>query len=272
MIGGSFGLSLKKRSDDYHIIGWDAHAGNLARAFELGLVDEAATGLEAAVQSADWIVLAVPVDAIEHLLPHIMRNLRQDQYVVDFGSTKEQICRVADTLPNRRQFLAAHPIAGTEYSGPEAAFSSLYEDKMMIVCDQEKTAPEALEVFRKLCKLTGMTTTYLSAASHDVHLAYVSHLSHVIAFSLSQTVLKKEEDDNRILDLAGSGFASTVRLAKSSPEMWTPIFLKNKKAILESIDQYMEKMGRFRDFLENEETTSIHEFLTKGREIRKILK
>lgn len=272
LIGGSFALALKKRLEDIEISGWDAKPEHLEEAERLGIIDHVSDSLEATIEQSDWIFLAIPVDVIEKLLPTCLAQLKPHQVLVDFGSTKEKICAIADQQPNRAWFIAAHPIAGTEYSGPQAAFASLYEDKVMIVCDQEKSNPEAIAEFRKLCKMVGMTTRYLGAAEHDLHLAYVSHLSHVIAFGLSHTVLKKEENDAHILDLAGSGFASTVRLAKSSPEMWTPIFLKNRTAILESLENYQEQIGRFRQMLEAEDSTAIKKFLEKGREIRKILK
>jgi prephenate dehydrogenase len=272
LIGGSFALALKKRLEDVTIYGWDQNEANLKEATRLGIIDIATDSLEAAIAKGDWVVLAIPVNAIEAILPTCLDQLKEHQVLVDFGSTKKTICAVANTHPKRQQFIAAHPIAGTEYSGPQAAFPSLYEDKVMIVCDESKSAPDAVSEFRKLCKMTGMNTTYLKAAEHDVHLAYVSHLSHVIAFGLSNTVLKKEESDEHILKLAGSGFASTVRLAKSSPDMWTPIFLKNKEAILDGLDNYLEQLTQFKALLEDDKEAEIRSFLEKGRAIRKILK
>lgn len=272
LIGGSFALALKKRLEEVTVYGWDQNPDHLTEALQLGIIDNPVSSLQEAIEASDWIILAIPVNAIETILPECLDNLRPDQVVVDFGSTKESICRVADQHASRARFIAAHPIAGTEYSGPQAAFSGLFEDKVMIVCDEEKSDPEAVSGFRKLCKMIGMSTTYLKAAGHDVHLAYVSHLSHVIAFGLSNTVLKQEENDEHILDLAGSGFASTVRLAKSSPDMWTPIFLKNKGAILEGLENYLEQLTQFKALLEDEKEDEIRSFLEKGRAIRKILK
>lgn len=272
LIGGSFALALKKRLEDITVYGWDENPQHLEEASSLGIIDHRAESLEQAIDYSEWLVLAIPVHAIEAILPDCLKQLRPEQVVVDFGSTKKSICDAAEGLNNRNQFIAAHPIAGTEYSGPAAAFANLYEDKVMIVCDQEQSDDQSVQAFRKLCKMIGMSTTYLGAEEHDLHLAYVSHLSHVIAFGLSNTVLNAEKHDERILDLAGSGFASTVRLAKSSPEMWTPIFLKNKKAILESVDNYLEQVTRFRQLLENEDSDSITSFLENGRKIRKILK
>ncbi len=272
LIGGSFALALKKRLEGVVVYGWDQNADHLQEAFDLGIIDHMAASLEEALQKGDWVILAIPVNAIESTLPKCLDGLKDHQILVDFGSTKESICAVADKHANRAQFIAAHPIAGTEYSGPQAAFPGLFEDKVMIVCDEAESSAEAITGFRKLCKMIGMSTTYLKAAEHDVHLAYVSHLSHVIAFGLSNTVLKQEESDEHILDLAGSGFASTVRLAKSSPDMWTPIFLKNKSAILDSLENYLDHLTHFKSLLESEDHKQIRAFLEKGRAIRKILK
>lgn len=271
LIGGSYALSLKKRFEDITIYGWDENQEHLSRALELGIIDESCTSTSDALQKGDWNFLAVPVNTIEGLLPKLLDQLQDETVLIDFGSTKKMICEAVNDHPKRSQFIAAHPISGTEYSGPEAAFDSLFEDKVMIVCEQEKSKPSFVETFRKQCKALGMTTSYLSAEEHDVHLAYVSHLSHVISFGLSRTVLDKEEDEGKILDLAGSGFESTVRLAKSSPEMWTPIFLKNRVAILESLDKYQSRISEFRELLSNEDEAGIQEYLTEGRAIRKIL-
>jgi len=272
LIGGSFALALKKRLESIEVFGWDNSTAHLEEAKRLGIIDVAANSMEEAVLAGDWVILAIPVHAIESILPTCLELLQAHQTLVDFGSSKQLICEAADQHPNRGQFIAAHPIAGTEYSGPGAAFANLYEDKVMIVCDAGKTEEKRLTEFRQLCKMVGMESRHLSAAEHDVHLAYVSHLSHVIAFGLSNTVLEKEQNDAHILDLAGSGFASTVRLAKSSPDMWTPIFQKNRKAILESLDHYLQHLNEFRQMLDTDDRESIHNFLIKGREIRKILK
>lgn len=264
-------MSLKKRFEDLTIFGWDVNDENLKKAAELGLIDEMCASASDAISKGDWILLAIPVNAIEKNLQGLLDQLKEDQVLIDFGSTKKSICEAVKDHPKRRQFIAAHPISGTEYSGPEAAFDSLFEDKVMIVCEKDRSETEAIEQFRKQCKVLGMSTTYLTAEEHDIHLAYVSHLSHVISFGLSRTVLEKEEDEDKILDLAGSGFASTVRLAKSSPEMWTPIFLKNRTAVLESLDSYIAKISEFRELLDKKDETGITSYLKESRAIRKIL-
>lgn len=272
LIGGSFALALKKRLENLTVCGWDENPKNLKEAKELEIVNIPAQNLEEAISFGDWVVLAIPVHAIESLMPECMARLGPHQVLVDFGSTKKHICEVADRQSNRHQFIAAHPIAGTEYSGPGAAFADLFEGKVMIVCDAEKSDEEHLIKFRKMCKMTGMESVCLSASDHDEQLAYTSHLSHVISSGLSNTVLEKEETHAQILNLAGSGFASTVRLAKSSPDMWTPIFQKNKTAVLESLDHYLSHLNDFRKMLDEGNEEGIRDFLNKGREIRKILK
>ncbi|MEQ9401967.1 MAG: prephenate dehydrogenase [Cyclobacteriaceae bacterium] len=271
LIGGSYALSLKKRMEGLTIYGWDENLDHLKQAAGLGIVDVPCDSLSHAVKSGDTIFLAIPVHTIEELLPDLLHLLNENQCMVDFGSTKKAICNSVGGHPKRNQFIAAHPISGTEYSGPAAAFDSLFEDKVMIVCEQEKADQVFVDTFRKQCKALGMSTTYLSAEEHDIHLAYVSHLSHIISFGLSKTVLDKEEDESKILDLAGSGFASTVRLAKSSPEMWTPIFLKNKEAVLESLTHYQGRLSEFKDLLVNSDEAGINKYLEEGRAIRKIL-
>ncbi len=270
LIGGSFGLALKEHTD-FRIRGWDINQKNLKKAKELGIVDEIESTLDGVIPNADLIVLAIPVDQIEELLPSILDKIEQHQFVVDFGSTKAAICRNVKDHTNRNRFLAAHPIAGTEYSGPEAAFLGLYKDKMMILCDPDFSDGGIVEQFKMICSSIGMNCIELSSEDHDKHLAYVSHLSHVIAFGLSNTVLEIEKEDNRILELAGSGFASTVRLAKSDPAMWVPIFLKNREHVLEGLNRYLKDMKNFKDFLESENEQELTKFLESGRKIRKIL-
>lgn len=271
LIGGSYAMALKKRLEDLTVYGWDQNEAHLNEAEKRGIIDEKCQSLAEVTKQGNWVILAIPVDAIEKLLPSILDEINERQVLIDFGSTKSVICQVVAAHPKRSQFIAAHPIAGTEYSGPHAAFSDLYENKVMIVCDHEKSDAQIVDRFRKQCKMIGMSTSYLSSDEHDVHLAYVSHLSHVISFGLSRTVLEKEESERSILDLAGSGFASTVRLAKSSPEMWTPIFLKNKKAMLEALDQYISQMQQFKSLLETSDEKGLDKYLAEGRSIRKIL-
>lgn len=272
LIGGSYALSLKQRFKNLTLYGWDQNEAHNLEAKNRNLIDVSCLSLVEALTEGDWILLAIPVNSIASSLSGMLDRLAPHQLIIDFGSTKEQICKGVARHKRRDQFIAAHPIAGTEYSGPSAAFSNLYQDKVMIVCESQKTRPDFLSAFKDQCGALGMATLYLGAAEHDVHLAYVSHLSHIIAFGLSHTVLQKESSAMKILDLAGSGLASTVRLAKSSPDMWTPIFISNREAILESLDLYLEKINNFKALLTASNTSGIKAYLEKGREIKKILK
>ena len=272
LIGGSYALSLKQRFKNLTLYGWDQNEAHNLDAKKRNIIDVSCSTLEEALEVGDWILLAIPVNSIASSLSDMLDMIAPYQLIIDFGSTKEQICKGVSGHKKRDQFIAAHPIAGTEYSGPSAAFSNLYQDKVMIVCESEKTRPDFLSAFKDQCGALGMATLYLGAAEHDVNLAYVSHLSHIIAFGLSHTVLQKEASAMQILDLAGSGLASTVRLAKSSPDMWTPIFISNRDAILESLDVYLEKINNFKALLTASNTSGIRAYLEKGREIKKSLK
>jgi len=269
LMGCSFGLTLQGYG--HEIGGYDSDSGSLKEAKELGLISSAFSSLNEGISWADGIILTVPVKAIRTLLPTILDQLTSEQFVVDFGSTKVGICKEVNGHPKRSRFLAAHPIAGTEYSGPKSAFKSLYQEKTMIVCEEQISDPEVLKVFQSWCAYSKMKIVYLSPESHDLHLAYISHLSHVIAYSLSNAVLEKERDGKLILELAGSGFASTVRLAKSSPEMWTSIFLENKNPLVSSIDDLLEKVSILKNAIQLDDEESVKTNLENGREIRKIL-
>lgn len=272
LMGGSWALALKKVDKELQVIGFDNDAAHRKEALECGLVDRCVDSLDDLIQSVEQVVLAIPVDAVEEVLPVVLDLINSTQTVIDFGSTKSMIADRVKQHPKRNQYIAAHPIAGTEYSGPQAAFSALYSDKIMIICDDSLTEKERLSHWITQCEKIGMKVVFQTAKAHDLHLAYVSHLSHVTSFSLSNAVLKKEKEENQILNLAGSGFESTVRLAKSSPEMWSPIFLKNREAMLEAVEAYLKEVNRFKEYLHAEDAASIHQFLTDGRLIRKILK
>ena len=248
------------------------NANALQQAKELGIVDLTFNDYPSAVRWADIILLTVPVSANKELLPITLKLMGSRQTVIDFGSTKASICLVANTCSNRSQFIAAHPIAGTEDSGPFAASKNLFKNQNLVLCDTENSDPLLLSDFESLARDAGFYLTKMAAQEHDKHLAYISHLSHVSSYVLSNTVLKKEKDGEVILDLAGSGFESTVRLAKSSPEMWSSIFLENKKMILSGISAYKEELTRLEDLIKSGQTDQIAQYLEEGRRIRKILK
>ena len=271
LMGGSFALALRRVDPSLRIGGWDHSPENRQEAKRLGIVDEVFESQKSAVSWAECIILTVPVSVILGEIQGLLDLLREDQFIIDFGSTKNSICQAVADHPARSRYIAAHPIAGTEHSGPEAAFAELYHGKVMIACEHEKSAIEIVKVFVRWCESLVMGLTFMSAEEHDKHLAYISHLSHVIAFGLSQTVLDKEKNGEVILELAGSGFASTVRLAKSSPEMWTPILLDNKVSVLESLDSFMEQLGIMKKLIREDDSESLQQYLLEGRKIRKIL-
>jgi prephenate dehydrogenase len=271
LLGGSFALGLKQQEESHHFIGVDNNPGHAAKALELGLVEELLP-LEAAVGKSDLVVLAVPVNAITGLLPAVMDALPEQAVLIDFGSTKELICRLADQHPKRDQFVPVHPIAGTENSGPEAAFAELLHDKIMILCDREKSRPQAVALVEQLFRQLKMRLSYMDAESHDLHLAYVSHLSHITSFALGATVLEKEKDEENIFNMAGSGFSSTVRLAKSSPEMWAPIFTQNSRNISEALETYIQKLQEFKKIIDTQDEAASFELMKRTNDIRRILK
>ncbi|MBF9253753.1 prephenate dehydrogenase [Pontibacter sp. 172403-2] len=270
LLGGSFALGLKAKHTGIHIIGVDNSATHAAQALRLGLADEVLP-LEEAILKSDVVVLAVPVSAIARLILPVLDKLPENAMLIDFGSTKEQICSIAENHPRRKQFVAAHPIAGTEYSGPEAAFAALLYEKTMIICEKEKSAPAALALAEQLCRSLNMPLRYMQAAEHDLHLAYVSHLSHISSFALGITVLEKEQDEKNIFDMAGSGFSSTVRLAKSSPQMWAPIFSQNKKNVSQALDSYIAQLQRFKAAIDAEDEAQASALMAEANNIRRIL-
>ncbi|MCC9138884.1 prephenate dehydrogenase [Pontibacter silvestris] len=270
LLGGSFALGLKAKHNNYRFIGVDYSAEHAAKALSLHLVDEVLP-LEEAVKKSDLIVLAIPVNAISRLISPILDFLPENATLVDLGSTKELICKAAHKHPKRGKFVAAHPIAGTEYSGPEAAFASLLMNKTMIICDKEASDAASLKLVEQVCQDLEMHLRYMDSAAHDLHLAYVSHLSHISSFALGITVLDKEKDEKHIFDMAGSGFSSTVRLAKSSPQMWGPIFTQNKKNVSEALDSYIKQLQSFKDIIDKDDEEKGKELMLKANDIRRIL-
>lgn len=271
LIGGSFALALRRIDPSLKFGGWDLSMENREEAKSLGIIDETFETQASALEWAECIIMTVPVSVILKEINGLLDHLRSDQFIIDFGSTKNSICQAVAEHPSRSRFIAAHPIAGTEHSGPEAAFAELYHGKVMITCEHEKSDVKIVKVFARWCESLVMGLTFMSAEEHDRHLAYISHLSHVIAFGLSQTVLDKEKNGELILELAGSGFASTVRLAKSSPEMWAPILLDNKAPVLESLDALMDQLVAMKQLINGGDTEGLQQYLQEGRKIRKIL-
>lgn len=269
LIGGSFALGVRKAFPEVEISGSDSKEEHLLKAKQLKLIDRPA-GLEV-VQEVDVVIIAVPVDVARKVAVEVLDKVGPNTLVFDAGSTKYGLCEAIASHPNRRNFLAAHPIAGTEFSGPEAAIDNLFLNKTNIICEVEKTAfklqERALEIFQKL----EMRIRYMDPKSHDRHIAYVSHLSHISSFMLGKTVLQKEQNEKDIFDLAGSGFASTVRLAKSSPAMWTPIFQQNKENILETLEEYISNLSKFKELLENDDFQEVFLDMERTNHIKTIL-
>jgi prephenate dehydrogenase len=269
LIGGSMAKDLKSQLN-VRVYGADASNEHLQQALELGLVHEI-TDVPSGIIDADIVVISVPVNKIEVLLPAVLDNIGYKTTVVDVGSTKDEICRSVAKHPNRSRFVAAHPLAGTEFSGPTAALKGLFQNKKNIICEREKSAADALDSALRLFESLGMVTTFMSPKEHDKHLAYVSHLSHVSSFMLGLTVLDIEKDEKQIFELAGTGFASTVRLAKSNPKTWSAIFGKNRKYLLQALDRYIAHLQNFRNLIDEKDVSGTEKLMTESNEIKRIL-
>lgn len=269
LIGGSFAVDIKNNNPEVKIYGIDANENHLDEALKLGVIEEKAT-LDN-LENADLVIVSIPVDATVKLLPIILDKISDNTLVVDAGSTKEAICKVVEHHPKRRNFLAAHPIAGTENSGPSAAISGLYKGKTNIICEVEKTTFKLQEKALDLFRAIGMRIRYMDPVSHDKHIAYVSHLSHISAFMLGKTVINKEKNERDIFDMAGSGFASTVRLAKSSPAMWTPIFKQNKENVIETLEEYINNLQKFKELMQQDNFSEIFNEMENTNYIKQIL-
>ncbi|WP_209330955.1 prephenate dehydrogenase [Lunatimonas salinarum] len=268
LLGGSFALVLKKKRPDLVITGYDQNPIHLEQAQALGMITEAK---EKPDPDTDVVVLATPVDTLSSLLEQTLAETGDKTLVFDFGSTKELICEKIAQHPKRANYLAVHPIAGTENSGPKAAEETLFDGKVMIICEMEKTDVHLKGMAYELFELMNMKLRFMDPKDHDLHLAFVSHLSHVTSFMLGKTVLDKTADEKHIFDMAGSGFASTVRLAKSSPAMWAPIFVENRKNLLEAMDSYIAHMQDFRDKIAAEDYKGLADEMAEANKIRDIL-
>ena len=270
LIGGSLCLDLKKIFPEIKIHGIDISEDSLDLAIKLNLIDHK-SGFEA-LHIADLVLIATPVDIANNIIIDVLDIINEKTLVIDFGSTKNNICDKVTDHRNRRNYLASHPIAGTEFSGPESAFSGLFNDKTIILCDTEKTDQKLLKTAEDIFNSINMNIRYMDSLSHDKHIAYVSHLSHISSFMLGKTVMDKEKNENNIFDMAGSGFESTVRLAKSSPEMWAPIFKLNKDNIIESLDEYILNLKKFKILIQNDDSVQLKSEMKKTNYIINILK
>jgi prephenate dehydrogenase len=269
LIGGSMSLDIQKKYPDATIYGIDVSDAHLEEALQRQLIHEKATLQN--VQNADIVIITIPVHVSIEVITKVLDLIPDTALVIDAGSTKEKICKSIASHPKRRNFMAAHPIAGTEFSGPTAALTGLFEGKTNIICEVEKTAFSLQERAMELFKNMGMRIRYMDPKSHDKHIAYVSHLSHISSFMLGKTVIEKEKNERDIFDLAGSGFASTVRLAKSSPAMWTPIFEQNKTNVVETLEEYIANLQEFKNLLLQDNFEGIYKEMENTNHIKKIL-
>lgn len=278
LIGGSMAVDLKRRGFASEILGVEAEPVNASAAEKMGLADRIVS-YDACVAESDVVILAVPVGAAVRMLPDVLDRFHEEaktgrcnRVVMDVCSTKEHLARSVKYHPMRRQYVASHPMAGTEYSGPWAAMPGLFDGHACIICDSEESSPKAVREVEALYNVLNMRTIYMNSSNHDVHTAYVSHISHVTSFALALTVLDKEKDEKHIFDLASGGFSSTVRLAKSSPDMWTPILTQNRDNVLHVMDTYIEKMNGFRQAIADGDESAIRGLIEEANKIRRIIR
>ena len=270
LIGGSIGLKLKDLYDNIIIYGYDIDDDSVSYCLKNKIIDVKFD--EEFISELDFLFLAIPVESIKKQLSEYLNKTSNKTLIIDLGSTKFQICNSVENNQNRKNYLAAHPIAGTEFSGPNSATKDLFDNKVMILCDTEKTDPNLLLDAKKIIKSLGMSIKTMNSKEHDKHIAYVSHLSHISSFMLGKTVMDKEDDEHAIYNMAGSGFESTVRLAKSSPEMWSSIFVENKKNIIESLDEYISNINNFKKLIEVSDQKTLNDEMRRINGIKKILK
>jgi prephenate dehydrogenase len=270
LIGGSVALLLKQKGIASTVIGVDNNEGHQQKALELGLVHQVLP-MEAAIAQSDFIVVAVPVDNAIQVLLSVL-HLVSHQVVMDMGSTKTQIIAAVKDHPKRGRFVAAHPMWGTEFSGPEAATMYAFAGKAAIICNQLESDANALHAAQNMLQHLGMHLVYMNAIDHDVHTAYISHISHITSFALANTVLQKEKEENAIFELASAGFESTVRLAKSNPDMWVPIFRQNKENVLDVLNEHISQLRKFKACLEKENWEYLRELIQEANNINRILK
>jgi prephenate dehydrogenase len=271
LIGGSLAIDLKRRGFASSVTGVDSNKHHQNIALHSGLVDKIDT-LQNAVKKSDFIILSTPVNTNRALLPEILSLIEgTDKIVIDMGSTKAGIAEAVMNHPGRGRYVASHPMAGTEFSGPMAAIGKLFDYKHVIICDKDLSDEDALRKVVDMYNLLNMRISYMNAVDHDIHVAYVSHISHITSFSLALCVLDKEKDEENILKLAAGGFESTVRLAKSNAETWAPIFLQNSEYIIEVLDNYVEKMNLFKKYILERNTEGLTELMNEANKIRKIL-
>ncbi|MDY3363150.1 prephenate dehydrogenase [Riemerella anatipestifer] len=271
LIGGSIALKLKSKNTSIKICGTDNSTDHLNEALALGIIDEA-DDLENTVKKSDLIIIAIPVDATQKVLPKVLDLLDQHQTVMDTGSTKLGIVNAIKNHRNRNRFVASHPMWGTENSGPKSAQLDSFSGRVAVLCDAEDSAKDAVEKVSEVYQLLEMNLVEMTSEQHDIHTAYISHISHITSYALANTVLEKEKEEDTIFQLASSGFSSTVRLAKSHPEMWVPIFKQNKENVLDVLNEHISQLRKFKAALEKENYDFLEELIKNANRIRGILK
>lgn len=270
LIGGSMAIVLKEKGIAQKVIGVEANEQHAMKAIELGLVDEV-TDLDKAIEQSDLIVLAIPVNAVEELLPKVLDRVDK-QVVMDVGSIKAGILAAIENHPKRKRFVATHPMWGTEYSGPEAAVHGAFAGKATVICDKESSDKDAVELVEDIYRKLKMHLVYMNSTEHDVHVAYISHISHITSFALANTVLEKEKGEDAIFELASAGFESTVRLAKSNAAMWVPVLMQNRENVLDVLNEHLSQLRKFKACLEKENSEYLQELIENANKIKKIIK
>ncbi len=271
LIGGSLALKLREKKFSNEFIGIDKSEAHLQEAIELGIINSS-SDFETGVKNADLIIVAIPVDATVKVLPQVLDLISDKQTVMDVGSTKSGIAAAIKDHPRRNRYVAFHPMWGTENSGPKSAQKESFSERAAVICDKEKSSPDALQLVEEIAKTLDMHTIYMPSTDHDVHTAYISHISHITSYALANTVLEKEREEDTIFQLASSGFSSTVRLAKSHPEMWVPIFKQNKENVLDVLNEHITQLRKFKSALEKENYELLEELIRNANKIRGILK
>lgn len=271
LIGGSLGLALKDKGLVKQVIGVGRSEESLKKALDLGLIDQFLP-LDEAVSKSSLVYVSIPVDVTLPVMQRIMDLVTDKHIVVDAGSTKNALCAAMAEHPMRRRFVATHPMWGTEYSGPEAAVKNAFAGRTCVICEKEKSDPDAVALVEEMYKQIGMHLVYMDAVSHDMHAAYVSHISHITSFALANTVLEKEKEEDAIFELAGGGFESTVRLAKSNPAMWVPIFMQNRENVLDVLNEHISQLRKFKSCLEKENYGYLLQLIEDANKIRRIIK
>ena len=270
LIGGSFALALRAKGIATEVVGVEANPLHAAKALELGIAD-IVLPLAEAIEGSELIAIAVPVDAILQLAVKILNRVTEHQIVIDMGSTKGELCEIISQHPARSRFVATHPMWGTEFSGPQAATADSFAGRNVVICQKELSDVKAVEMVETIYRTLGMDVLEMDAEQHDLHAAYVSHISHITSFILSTTVLEKEREEEAIFNLAGGGFDSTARLAKSSAQTWIPIFKQNKYNVLDVLREYIHQLNLFRKALERDDYKEIEQIILRANQIKRVL-